>query len=106
MTKKLLPFKVVRTPKIKDSRGEYVKRGETAMLTKEVAEHYHKLGYVQVSMDGVFDEATSDGPEPDSEAGGDDESAASEDASSDAGESAVEAGEGLTTNRRRRRTTG
>ena len=107
-TAKLKDFEVVRTPKIKDSEGNYVKRGETARLTKDLAEHYHGLGYIRVSMAGLYDEKPEPNrpvePQPDSEAGSDDESEASEDADADVGASEAEAPVGRPSNRRRKRT--
>lgn len=104
--KKLMPFKVVKTPKIRDNRGEYVKRGDLAMLTKETAEHYHKLGYVQVSMEGVFDEpekTDAGGTEPDSPSGSADASEASADAETDAGADQAQESAGTSVKPRRRR---
>lgn len=88
MTKaaKLKPFKVVKTPKIRDDEDKYVKRGGIAMLGKASAEHYHSLGYIQISMEGIFDGQEPNSPEPDSEAGKPDEGSASKDAEADAGE--------------------
>lgn len=121
MAQKLKTFEVVRTPKIKDATGAYCRRGETCQLTKELAEHYHKLGYIRVQMDTLFNdaddndngtdtgaaEATDDsGPDdaqPVSEAGSVDESAASEDAETDAGTGASKTRGRLASNRRRKR---
>ena len=117
MTAKLKPFEVVRTPKIKDSRNQYCKMGEICYLTKEMAEHYHKLGYIRVKMDNLFNDdddddngadgaPTDSGPddaEPDLEAGAADEGTSGADAQDDAGTGASEGGSGRIANRRRKR---
>lgn len=104
---KLKPFKVVRTPKIRDSEGNYVKRGETAMLDQATAEHYHKLGFVQVSMSGVFDDDSKKDsardPEPDSEVGSSDTISAGENAAFDTGAHSLEESAGDAPKSRRRR---
>lgn len=53
----LRPFKVKTTPKIRDTAGNYIKRGQMAMLSKEHATGYQRLGYIEVSMEHLFDEA-------------------------------------------------
>ena len=105
---KMMPFKVKTTPKLRDSKGDYVKRGETAMLTATHATGYQKLGYIEVSMEHLFDETdqrstsardTDAGSEPpaepvldDSASGKPDESGAGEAPASDAGAGETEAG--------------
>lgn len=103
----LKPFKVVKTPKIKDNRDKYVKRGEMAMLNKATAAHYHALGYIQISMEGIFDDnkADTDSTKSDSEVGESDENPASEDATADAGESETKTTPRMEAISRRRRTT-
>jgi len=112
-------FEVVRTPKIKDSEDKYVKRGEIATLTQSLAEHYHKLGYIRVTMDRLFDdepddrtngtavtEEADDEPSVDEPAAAPrelDESEASEDAESNTGTSEAEVSSGRLSNRRRKR---
>ena len=123
MASKLKTFEVVRTPKIKDATGAYCKRGETCQLTKDLAEHYHKLGYIRVQMDTLFndtadnddddgsdgraDEATDLGgpiePEPVAASSGSDEGKASSDAKADAGTGKAEVSSGRLANRRRKR---
>tara|TARA_R110002095_G_scaffold110116_1_gene96375 strand:+ start:10814 stop:11194 length:381 start_codon:yes stop_codon:yes gene_type:complete len=121
---KLKAFEVVRTPKIKDSEGNYVKRGETCKLTKVLAEHYHALGYIKVTMDDLFNEksdpdgGTNTGPDgtqdpsgpsdakPVAGAGADDAEETSDDAQDDAGASEAKAVGKHTSNRRRKRATG
>ena len=127
MAQKTKPFTVVRTPKIRDQDGNYVKRGQTANLTQELAEHYHALGYIQVSMKGLFDEKPEPAPAPaprvepspdgapsddqsdddltDDEAGSDDEDEAGEDAEDDAGTGGPETSSKRALNRRRKRAT-
>lgn len=127
MTEKLKTFEVVRTPKLRDATGAYRKRGETCQLTKSLAEHYHKLGYIRVQMDTLFNdteaEATaaaagtdgsadvapdSGGPSGDEsviEAGTADEEQASQNAEDDAGTGETETGGGRIANRRRKRAT-
>lgn len=51
----LVAFVVIKTPKIKDSRNRYVKRGETAYLTEELAAHYDDLGFIKTDMTALFD---------------------------------------------------
>lgn len=53
---KLKEFEVVRTPKIRDSEGNYIKRGAIAKLDQPSAEHYHALGYIRVTMDDMFND--------------------------------------------------
>ena len=122
--KKLKPFEVVRTPKLRDNEGTYVKRGDIAMLDKETAEKYHGLGLIRVSMDSLFDDKaeaddTPDGAyrrtakaqgddgrkhvQSDDAADGDDAAEAGEDAETDAGAGEAEAGTGPSANRRRKR---
>ena len=60
-TQKLLPFEVIRTPKLRDSVGKYVKSGELCQLTKDMAEHYHKLGYIRVTMGSLFNDTDEAG---------------------------------------------
>lgn len=121
---KLKSFEVVRTPKIKDSEGNYVKRGETCRLTKPLAEHYHALGYIKVTMDDLFNEKSDpddgantspdgaqdpSGPsdaQPAAGSGTDDAGEAGEDAQADAGTGEAKAGGERTSNRRRKRATG
>lgn len=126
MTKSdLRPFQVVRTAKVKDNRGEYVHRGDIAMLNKETAQHYHRLGYIRVQMEDLFkddpdaddrdgpdsgaDEAeTLSGPDdaqPTGPVGGADEGEASSDASPNVGTGAPETGSRLASKRRRKRAT-
>ena len=98
----LRPFEVIRTTKIRDNRGEYVRRGQKALLNKATAEHYHRLGYIRVSMEDLYEQdanrdraernaasaAPSAEPEPvvpDSSVGGDDDSTPEPDAADDAG---------------------
>jgi len=119
MTERMQAFEVVRTPKIKDSENKYVKRGEIATLTQPLAEHYHKLGYIRVTMDRLFDdepddrtngtavtEEADDEPSVDEPAAAPrelDKSEASEDAKSDTGTSETEVSSGRLSNRRRKR---
>ena len=73
----LRPFKVKTTPKIRDTAGNYVKRGQMAMLSKEHANGYQQLGYIEVSMEHLFDEANQRSESArDSDAGTRDDSAA------------------------------
>jgi len=121
MAQKLKTFEVVRTPKLRDATGAYCKRGETCQLTKELAEHYHKLGYIRVQMgrlfddesdrtDGSADEASDDNGPDDAESvaasGTSDEGSSSEDAKADAGASEAKASGGRLANRRRKRVAG
>jgi len=117
---KMMPFKVKTTPKIRDSKGDYVKRGQTAMLTAEHAAGYQKLGYIEVSMEHLFDEADKRsestrnpdaGPEQraepvldDSASGEPDEGGAGEAPASDAGASEAEASQKPAPKRGRGRT--
>ena len=119
MTERMQAFEVVRTPKIKDSEDKYVKRGEIATLTQPLAEHYHKLGYIRVTMDRLFDdepddrtnetagtEEADDGPSVDEPVAAPrelDKSEASEDAESNTGTSEAEVSSGRLSNRRRKR---
>lgn len=130
---KMKTFEVTRTPKLKDSAGDYVKRGEKCQLTKEQAEHYHKLGYIRVAMGQLFDDdedadkradaraekrrldalaaskkddAGHSEQQSDDAADGDDAEEASDDAEDDAGTGETEAAPGHRSNRRRKRVTG
>lgn len=126
--KKLLQFEVTKTNKIRDSRGEYVKRGEMAHLAQDLAEHYHKLGFIKTTVGNMFeddrnddsatnrrsdagsDEASSGSGRgeavSDSGSGSDDEGATGEEVASDVGTDQDETSEKRASNRRRRRTAG
>jgi len=120
---KLQSFEVVRTPKLKDSENNYVYRGEICKLDKTLAEHYHALGYIKVTMDDLFNDkepdtganASPDGAQDDGgpidakPAAGvvtDDGSKAGDDAENDAGAGKAEAPSRRPINSRRKRVTG
>ena len=98
-------FIVARTPKLKDSLGNYCFRGETCQLTKEQAEFFQKLGFIQVTLDDMYndDSARSTSEPADPPSGNDDEAETSEDASDDTGTSTDEGGAKRPLNRRRKR---
>lgn len=70
---KLREFVVTKTPKIRDSEGNYVKRGETCKLNKALAEHYQKLGYIRVGLGDLYDDKNdpSTGPSDEGKTGSD-----------------------------------
>ena len=90
MSDNLKPFVVAVTPKIRDSRNEYVRTGEVAYLDRALAEHYQNLGFLRVPLEDIFSDDEPTGQEPAAAAGSDDEGAASEDAETDAGADSAE----------------
>jgi len=61
---KLREFVVTKTPKIRDSDGNYVARGGTCKLNKALAEHYQKLGYIRVGLGDLYDDKNDPAPKP------------------------------------------
>lgn len=92
---KLKPFTVITTPKIKDSRGVYVKRGDTAYLNQAHATGYHKQGVIKIEMGDLYADDTGLG-EPD-------KTEASEESTYDAGTDTSEDGSGDGADRPRKR---
>jgi hypothetical protein len=56
---KLSEFVVQKTT-ICAQDGIKYKPGRPVMLNKELAEKFHSLGYIKISMDSMFDEAEDD----------------------------------------------